>query len=228
LVALSLFAPFVATLQGALLFGAVALGVIGWIYSTEAWAAINQRRWNAHLNLPLVAITLVVCFGAMLALDGMTAPNERDGARRLAGARRPEIVPVLPARIAPPNPQDSAPGGAAGAGESPLFAPSTTGDLTDAEVSMKAVELSRQLFAAQPRPGNTHRGPSADSSYESTLKPAEAQIRRELERRIGVPPANAPHSCQIADSQRLSGPHPLSQHASCLLDLAKMLDQAAQ
>ena len=226
--AFSLFVPFAATLQGALLCDAVAAGVIGWVYHAEARAALEQRRWNARLNLPLAAMTLIVGVSAMLALDATTAPTERDGARQVAGARRSEVVPMLPVRTGPASPPDSSPGGAAEGGAPSLFERSTTGELTDAEVSAKAIELARQLFDEAPKPSGVGRGASPDSAYDSTLKPAEMQIRKELERRTGVSAPDGPTSCQLADAQPPSGPHPLRQHALCLLDLAKLLDQPAQ
>jgi len=217
LVALSLFAPFAATLQGALLYNAVAVAIIGWSYSTNAWAAVVQRQWNARLTLPLAAIAIILCFSAMLALDATTA----------RGAR-PEAVPALPARLAGPSLPDSASVRADGDQAPTLFAPSASGAATDAEVSAKAVALANQLLDEQLKLDEKGQAPAAGDAYEAALKPAEAQLQKELEQRLGVTASNDPNSCRMAEAQRSSGALPLSQRAFCLLDLAKALDRLAR
>lgn len=114
LAVVSVFAPFVFNLQAALLFAAVAIVVIGWIYASEARSAISERRWTSHLNVPLGCIAIIIFIGivSIKRVVEQRAPpppppalSADDVAKRvIAMMPKPAPVPEAP----PPPPAQSA------------------------------------------------------------------------------------------------------------------------
>ena len=80
---ISVLAPFLFDVGGALLFGALATSVIVWVYWGDAAAAIAERRWKPHLMVPLVAISVII---------GMTVLAARNV------SHKPKAPPAITAR----------------------------------------------------------------------------------------------------------------------------------
>jgi hypothetical protein len=106
----SVFAPFLFYLRAALLFGAVAILVIGWTYLAEARLALANRSWNPHLNVPLGAVTVIVLMGIISARNVADAPkpvvvpNADDVAQRVAALmekHQPKIALAAPKEASP-------------------------------------------------------------------------------------------------------------------------------
>ena len=73
--AVSVFAPFLVDLRTALLFGAAAILLIGWIYWSEVQIAWSNRSWNTYLNVPFGAATVIVLMAFVAMRNVAHAPR---------------------------------------------------------------------------------------------------------------------------------------------------------
>jgi hypothetical protein len=237
LATVSVYAQFAPTPQGALLFGGVAIAAIVWVYSGETQKALRQHRWNARLNFPLIAVSVI------LGTSIVSALNEKYVVRGPPSA----LLSAAPA----PNPSY----GVFGQNNNLLpLDQSIITMLPNSDLSLHVTDMAERLSSAQSKldagiqeikNDNASRKISnaimqdriaqarreASANYASNLEPTETRLRAELERRTLTLSLAEPKSCQLLNSERqpapdtVSGSQLLNQHALCLIELAKMLDQ---
>lgn len=71
----SAFGPMLFNLQAAMVFAAMSVGMIIWIYWREGTAALASKRWDRVLTIPIVAIALIGLFSALSFRSARDAPQ---------------------------------------------------------------------------------------------------------------------------------------------------------
>lgn len=70
---ISVFAPFMVNLTGALAIGTVAMFVIVWIYWSDVLVVFSDHHWNPNLNVPLGSIAIIIA----MSMAAVHAANQQ-------------------------------------------------------------------------------------------------------------------------------------------------------